>query len=108
MHRQYHSCPASEIILGKKLIFTHPAQVHTSSTNVGSYITNLMFIQPKFPNTGEPQVHKFTHIIGSHHWNHQFRNKSVPKQRYQVHVAKPSNLMPYRCTCLPLDTKYSR
>ena len=75
---QYHSCPASSIILEIELIFTHPTQVHTSSINVGSYITNLMFIQPKFTNTREPQVH-------THHWNHQFTNKSVPKQRYQVH-----------------------
>ena len=61
MHRKYHSCPASAIIPEIELIFTHPAQVHTSSTNVGSYITNLMFIQPKFANTREPQVH-------THHW----------------------------------------
>lgn len=43
-----------------EFIFTHPTQVHTLSTNIGSF-TNLMFIQPKFPNTGEPQVQ-------THHW----------------------------------------
>jgi len=62
------------LILEMELIFTHLAQVHTSCTNVGSYITNLIFIQPKFPNTGEPQVH-----ISSHHSKHHFTNTSVPK-----------------------------